>query len=294
MDTTQEREIIRVDSAGFCWGVKRAVDMAEELSESGQRRVYTDGPLIHNKQMMAKLTASNIKEVGDYQSKSEVELDTNDASAVMLVRAHGIAPERREYLKSLGLKFKDATCPDVGIIAGKLKLHAKKGFSAVIFGNPDHPEVIGLLGYTPGRGYAVQTKEDVDQLPDLGDQICMVSQTTMFVDDYNALAAYLKERFPSVVVLDTICGATKERQTDVLKLVEQGIEAVVVIGGKHSANTVKLVSLVERYGRPAFHIETTADLDCAALRKYNKIGVTAGASTPNFIIDSVYEALKAL
>lgn len=297
VDNIKQTEIIRLGSAGFCWGVKRAVEMAEELSEGGKRKVYTDGPLIHNNQMMQKLEALRVEEVGDYQSKTDLAVNAQVAeeNAIMLVRAHGISPERRQYLKSLGMTFKDATCPDVGIIAGKLKLYAKKGFSAVIFGSPEHPEAIGLMGYTEGRGYVVQSKEEIDALPsNIGPNICMVSQTTMFVEDYDELAVHLKKRFPEVVVLDTICHATKERQTDLKELLDRGVDAVVVIGGRHSANTKKLVILVERNACPAFHVETAEDIDLEALRPYSKIGVTAGASTPEFIIDAVCAKLNQL
>ena len=160
--------VIRAQSAGFCWGVERAIDIARDFASSGKRPVYTDGPLIHNSQMMDKLQAEGIREVGDYQSSTQLNLKPDQDNSVLVVRAHGISPERRQYLKSLGIEFKDATCPDVGIVAGKIRLHAKKGYNTVIFGDKNHPEVIGLLGYTEGRGYPVQSEADIDALPDLG------------------------------------------------------------------------------------------------------------------------------
>jgi 4-hydroxy-3-methylbut-2-enyl diphosphate reductase len=233
--------------------------------------------------------------VGDYRSESKVKVDAGTAGdAVMVVRAHGISPERREYLKSLGLEFRDATCPDVGIIAGKVRLHAKKGFTTVIFGDPRHPEVIGLMGYAEGRGHVISSEADIDALPQLGDKVCMVSQSTMFTDEFERLAARLRARHPAALVFDTICGATKDRQSDVVELRRQGCEAVVVIGGRHSANTVKLASLVEREGLPCFHVETAAELDLAAVGRYRTVGVTAGASTPAFLIDEVCARLAEL
>jgi (E)-4-hydroxy-3-methyl-but-2-enyl pyrophosphate reductase len=131
-------KVIRSKSAGFCWGVDRAINIARDFSKEGKSVVYTDGPLIHNQQMMTTLKKERIQEIGDYQSQSELKLSESDKeNAVMVVRAHGISPERRKYLKSLGLPFKDATCPDVGIIAGKIKQHARKGFATVIFGDPN-------------------------------------------------------------------------------------------------------------------------------------------------------------
>ncbi|MFN7340014.1 MAG: 4-hydroxy-3-methylbut-2-enyl diphosphate reductase [Opitutia bacterium] len=286
--------VLRAKSAGFCWGVERAIDIAREYAKAGRHPVYTDGPLIHNRQMMEVLTREGVREVGDYQSKAEVSVADAGDRAVMVVRAHGISPERRAYLKSLGMEFRDATCPDVGIIAGKIRLHAKRGFSTVIFGDPAHPEVIGLLGYTEGKGHAVRTEADIDTLPPLGDQVCMVSQSTMFTDEFERLAAHLRRTYPGVLVFDTICGATKDRQGDIHELRRQGAEAVVVIGGRHSANTVKLAKLVELTGMHCFHVETAAELDLAALPRYRTVGVTAGASTPAFLIDEVVARLEAL
>lgn len=286
-------KVLRAKSAGFCWGVERAIDIAREYAKAGRHPVYTDGPLIHNRQMMEVLTREGVREVGDYQSKAAVSVEGGD-QAVMVVRAHGISPERRAYLKSLGMEFRDATCPDVGIIAGKIRLHAKRGFSTVIFGDPAHPEVIGLLGYTEGKGHAVRTEADIDALPPLGDRVCMVSQSTMFTDEFERLAAHLRRAYPAAQVFDTICGATKDRQGDIHELRRQGAEAVVVIGGRHSANTVKLAKLVELTGMHCFHVETAAELDLAALGRYRTVGVTAGASTPAFLIDEVVARLGAL
>lgn len=288
-------KVIRSKSAGFCWGVDRAINIARDYAQKGKSVVYTDGPLIHNQQMMSMLEKEGIQEIGDYQSQSDLTLTESDKQdAVMVVRAHGISPDRRKYLKSLGMEFRDATCPDVGIIAGKIKQHARKGFATVIFGDPKHPEVIGLLGYANGKGHVIQSREDIDQLPDLGTDVCMVSQSTMFIHEFEDLSDHLRERYPELRIFNTICGATRERQTDLVKLVNEGAEAIVVIGGHHSANTRKLAKLAKLQGRPTFHIETAKDLDAEALRDFQTVGVTAGASTPDFIIDEVCKTLEKL
>lgn len=288
-------KIIRAKSAGFCWGVKRAIDIALEFAEEKNKKVFTDGPLIHNRQMMEKLQAEGIYEVGDYQSKSDLHINESEKEdAVMVVRAHGISPERRQYLKSLNMEFKDATCPDVGIIAGKIRLHRKKDYEIIIFGDPKHPEVIGLLGYTENKGYVVQTIQDINNLPPLGDKVCMVSQSTMFTHDFMELSSHLKILYPHVLIFDTICDATKERQSDILTLVKENAEAIIVIGGSHSANTLKLVTLSESYSIPTFHIETIKDLDLEAISHYKTIGITAGASTPEFLITEVCDTLEEL
>ena len=286
-------KVIRAKSAGFCWGVERAIQIAREEAQGGKRRVYTDGPLIHNRQMMNALSKEDVREVGDYQSKEELDLEeTEKKESVVVVRAHGISPQRRDYLKGLGLPFRDGTCPDVGIIAGKVKSHAEKGYRVVIFGDPDHPEVIGLMGYAQGSGHVVHSAEDLKNLPDLGEKVAMVSQSTMFTHEFKALTSQLADKYPSLIVFDTICGATKERQSDLVELVKEGADAIVVIGGKHSANTRKLAKLASSYDRPTFHVETAEDLDSEMLKEFSTVGVTAGASTPEFIIRSVCEKLE--
>ncbi|MFA5256531.1 MAG: 4-hydroxy-3-methylbut-2-enyl diphosphate reductase [Opitutales bacterium] len=288
-------KVIRAQSAGFCWGVERAIKIARSFADQGKRPVYSDGPLIHNRQMMERLEEEGIRELGDYQSKADLDVGpAKDPDSVLVVRAHGISPERREYLKSLGLEFRDATCPDVGIVAGKIRMKARNGYATIIFGDKDHPEVIGLMGYALGRGHAVQSREDIDRLPALGDKVCMVSQTTMFTDDFEQLVLYVKNTYPTLEVFNTICGATRSRQSDIAALVDEGAQAIVVIGGHHSANTCKLAALAQRSGLPTLHIETVREIDAAAFKGLEKVGVTAGASTPDFLIDEVCRMLESI
>ncbi|MEC7799855.1 MAG: 4-hydroxy-3-methylbut-2-enyl diphosphate reductase [Verrucomicrobiota bacterium] len=288
-------KVIRAKSAGFCWGVERAIQVAREETQGGERRVYTDGPLIHNRQMMEALGKDDIQEVGDYQSKNEINVQDNDEKeSVVVVRAHGISPQRRTYLKSLGLPFRDGTCPDVGIIAGKVKSHSEKGYQIVIFGDPEHPEVIGLVGYANGNAHVINKEHDISNLPDLGDKVAMVSQSTMFTHEFKYLSDLLSVKYPGMLIFDTICGATKERQSDLVDLVEQGADVIVVIGGKHSANTRKLAKLASTHNRPTFHIETADDLLPSDFETFSVVGVTAGASTPEFIIRKVCERLEEL
>lgn len=287
--------VIRAESAGFCWGVERAIEIAQDYASKGRNPVYTDGPLIHNSQMMERLQETGIREVGDYQSSQDLTLNAEEEkNAVLVVRAHGISPERRKYLKEIGLEFKDATCPDVGIVAGKIRMHAKKGYHTVIFGDEKHPEVIGLLGYTEGRGHAVQSEEDIDHLPELEEKVIFVSQTTMFTDDFHRLGEHLKKSYPGALIFDTICGATKDRQGDISVLHEEGVQAYVIIGGHHSANTRKLAMLARNTGLPTYHIETAREIDADEMSQYETIGLTAGASTPDFLIDAVAKMLSQI
>ena len=286
-------KVIRAKSAGFCWGVERAIQVAREEAKGGQKTVFTDGPLIHNSQMMSELGKEDIREVGDYQSNKKLELpDETSKESVVVVRAHGISPERRKYLKNLGLPFRDGTCPDVGIIAGKIKIHADRGFNVVIFGDPKHPEVSGLLGYAKGRGHVITNEEDLNNLPNFDSGVVMVSQSTMFTHEFKKLSSQLSKKYPDLMVFDTICGATKERQSDLVQLVNDGADVIVVIGGKHSANTKKLAKLASSDKKTTFHIETADDIAKETFQSYKCAGVTAGASTPEFIIRSVVEKLE--
>ncbi len=290
-------KVIRAKNAGFCFGVERAIKIATTCTNGGKCKVYTDGPLIHNRQMMERLAQNGILEIGDYKSEAKIDGELgsgNSTDEVLVFRAHGVSPERRRYLQGLGMRCRDATCPDVGKIAGIIKMHANKNYTTVIVGDPEHPEVTGLLGYAGKKGYVVKNRGDIDALPDIKGDICMVSQSTMFTDDYREISEYFKSRFPDTKVIDTICGATKERQRDVNVLAEKGAEAIIVIGGKHSANTVKLAIMVQRTGLPCFHIETLSELDLESVGKFKTVGVTAGASTPDFLIDEVCNKLEHL
>lgn len=290
-------KVLRARSAGFCRGVERAINIVRDYVSHGKHPVFTDGPLIHNRQMMAELESEGVREVGNYCSDSALDLKLapeERKSAVIVVRAHGVTPERREYLQTLGAEFHDATCPDVSAITARVSRYAQEGFSTIVFGDPKHPEVVGILGYAEGRGHAVRSEADLDALPPLGDKVCMVSQSTMFADEFERLAEKVRSRYPETKIFNTICGATRSRQRDIGVLAEQGAEAIVVIGGRHSANTVKLALLVENHGLPCYHVETLRELDLEQMRRYATVGVTAGASTPGFLIDEVCSALEAL
>jgi (E)-4-hydroxy-3-methyl-but-2-enyl pyrophosphate reductase len=275
-------KVLVAESAGFCWGVRRAVDKARELVRTSRGAVYTDGPLIHNRQMMGQLREEGVLETSDPASVGE---------SVLLIRAHGVPPQRREELKRLPACVVDATCPDVARIQGLIRRHARQGRHIVIFGDGGHAEVVGLLGFAEGRGHVVEHAADVAQLPAL-DAVCLVAQSTQLPQAYAEVAAAVRRRFPQAEVLDTICASTRNRQRDVQELATQ-VDAFVVVGDVHSANTLRLVELA-RSLKPTFHIETRADLDESALRAFGTVGLTAGASTPRFVIDEVRAALESL
>lgn len=274
-------KVILAQSAGFCWGVRRAVDKARQLARDA-RPVFTDGPLIHNRQMMDQLKAEGVRETDNPASLPD---------GILVVRAHGIPPDRRASLDKLPMTLEDATCPDVARIQKRIRDHARKGYSVVIFGDPGHAEVTGLLGYAEGRGLVVSHPADVAALPPMH-PVCLVSQSTQLPVSYEEVARAIRKRFPDAVVLDTICKSTRNRQRELMDMAER-VDALVVVGGAHSANTLRLVELA-RSLKPTFHIETCDQLSPAKLRGFKTVGLTAGASTPAFIIDEVRNALEKM
>lgn len=264
--------------------MQRAVDRARALAQNDRNdTIYTDGPLMHNEQMMGCLWKDGIR-----------EMDRPDkvAGHRLMIRAHGVSPARRKELQALQADVVDATCPDVARIQGAVRRYAHKGFHVIIFGDKGHPEVVGLKGYANGKGYVVKTPEEVVALPDDIGPVCIVSQSTQFPSDYARIAATVRERYPGAVVLDTICQATLERQQDVRELAAR-VDAFVVVGGAQSANTLRLVELARRF-KPTMHIQTAEQIDPGRLKGVRTVGLTAGASTPAFLIDEVRDRLQRL
>lgn len=249
----------------------------------GKENIYTYGPLIHNPQTVELLEKRGIIPIGDVE-----KMDACEPGATMIIRAHGISPAERQKIKERGLRIVDATCPKVAHVQAIIKKHALSDHTILIAGDGDHPEVNGLLGYAQGRGFVIGCTEDVEKLPELR-KVCVVAQTTQNLQEYESIAARIRERYPGAVVFQTICDSTEQRQAEVKELAA-AMEALFIVGGKNSANTRRLAILSERQGTPTFHIETADDLEALPL-PYEKVGVSAGASTPNWIIDRVVNTL---
>jgi 4-hydroxy-3-methylbut-2-enyl diphosphate reductase len=272
-------------TAGFCMGVKRAVDVVLEMAghQSGEA-IYTYGPLIHNPQMVELLRKRGIIPI-----RSLDEIDCAPAGAAMVIRAHGISPAERRKIKEKGFRIIDATCPRVAHVQAIIRKHVAAGFMVLIAGDWEHPEVNGLLGFAGEAGIVLGVPGDVDRLPALP-KVCVVAQTTQSLEDYAAIVRRVKERFPEAVIFDTICDSTETRQTEI-KALAAGTDAVFIVGGRNSANTRRLAELAKLQGKPAFHIETSDELQGIDIEPYRRIGVSAGASTPNWIIDRVVDHL---
>jgi (E)-4-hydroxy-3-methyl-but-2-enyl pyrophosphate reductase len=269
-------------SAGFCWGVRRTMNIAMDAAESADGPVNTFGPLIHNPQVVDLLASKGMQVVNTFDELQE--------GTTLVIRAHGIPPETRQELKSRGVKFRDGTCPLVAKVHAYIKKYLGQGYELVILGHKDHPEVIGHLGYAQDHGTVISSVEDVDTLPPMG-KVCLVSQTTANEMKFHQVAERLKTKYDDCVVVNTICDDTHTRQEEVLQVAET-VDAMVIVGGKGSSNTQRLVELSRSKGIPAFHVEVADELELDQLTEYETVGVTAGASTPNWIIQQVVERLE--
>ncbi len=277
-------KVILAQSAGFCKGVRRAMAQVLEQSDQADGPIFTDGPLIHNPQTIEVLERRGIKAIS--------EQNRPGPSDTVFIRTHGISPARRKKILSIGGRVCDATCPDVSRIQGLIRRHSKAGDMVVIVGDRKHAEVIGLAGYAGSSGHVLNKAEEVAALPD-SPRVCVVAQSTLTREVYRNVTAAIRQRFENVEVLDTICPSTYRRQEEIRELASSA-DAVVVVGGKNSANTRHLVQISEGVGKPTFHVETAEELTEAELGKFRTVAVTAGASTPNWILIEVVERLREI
>jgi (E)-4-hydroxy-3-methyl-but-2-enyl pyrophosphate reductase len=278
-------------NAGFCMGVRRAVDMALEASLKKRGPIYTYGPLIHNPQVLEILEGKGVKVLKREDIRNGF-FRRGQNGGIIIIRAHGVSPEDRSEIAETGVQILNATCPHVGKVQRIIHRHAQDGYAIVIVGESDHAEVIGLLGYAQGKGRVVNSIEEVESLPPL-EKVCLVAQTTQDRMHFGALAEATQKKYPEALIFNTICDSTHRRQDEVLAL-SRKVEAMVVVGGKGSGNTRRLRKISEEAGIPTFHVETEKHLDLKALSSYSVVGVTAGASTPNWLILKVVARVQGL
>lgn len=264
-------------------GVERALEAVLAQEKSSDSGIVTYGPLIHNPQVVELLEKRGIRSTRDLAAVAGAERG--------FISAHGVAPRVRARLKKGRGKVFDASCPDVVKVQAKIKKYAARGYDTVIFGDRGHSEVAGLLGFARGRGHVVSSVAEVASLPSL-QKVCLVSQTTQNRKEYAAVARAVRAGFPETVVHETICPSTVTRQEE-LKKVAARVEAMVVVGGRNSANTVRLARLAASFGLDVFPVESADDLVGPRLEKYRSVGVVGGASTPEWVIQEVVNGLFA-
>ena len=278
-------------TAGFCFGVKKAVDKVYQLIEQGIQPIYTLGPIIHNEEVVSDLAARGVQVI------EEKDLDTLSGGTVV-IRSHGVGREVYNKLKANHLDYIDVTCPFVLKIHRIVEKQSQTGKHIVIFGDPDHPEVKGICGWCEDAYTVLKNKEDTEQfLPPEGKEICVVSQTTFNYNKFKELVEILcKKRYDNSVlnmgdILNTICNATEERQKEAQNIAGE-VDTMLVIGGRHSSNTQKLFEICKEECGNTYYIQTPVDLDSEMFQCSSYVGITAGASTPKKIIEEVQEHVR--
>jgi len=270
-------------TAGFCMGVRRAMEIALSEANKGDGELFTCGPIIHNQQVLDLLRSKGVDVKED--------ITTHDKGRI-IIRAHGITPTEREKIRSSNLTLIDATCPRVAKVQSIIRKYSNEGYTPVIFGDAKHPEVIGLMGYSKGQGIVIHSVEEVEKLPDKK-KLILVSQTTQDVDAYRKIIDAIKDRYPGAIIFDTICDETYKRQKEVRSLASE-VDSMVIVGGYNSGNTKRLSQISQSTGKPTFHIETEKELQNSWFSSTETAGVTAGASTPNWMIKTVTDRLKTM
>lgn len=280
-----DKDIIIAKSAGFCPGVKRAIECVLELEAKGYKPIYTIGPLIHNKQVTDDLESKGIKAIENLSQAT-------DKNGVLVIRAHGITPAFQKEIMNFGMKVVDATCLLVKKVHNVIEKYAKQGYDTVIIGDSEHAEVIGLMGYTQGKGKVIGSIEEAQNLPTF-DKVNVVSQTTQKEETFLKIAQIIKKKAKICNISNTICQPTKQRQTETTKCAKDA-DLVVVVGGHHSANTARLAKLCSDLCKNVIHVETSSEIDPQIIINSKKIFITAGASTPIRLVEEVSAYIKDL
>ncbi len=280
-------EVRLAKTAGFCFGVKRAVDTVyEQVEKCKDKKIYTYGPIIHNEEVVKDMRSKGVEVIYD-----EDEL-RNLNSGVVIIRSHGVPKRIHTIMEERGLECVDATCPFVKKIHRIVENASREGKHIVIVGDANHPEVQGIKGWSNSEVTIIKTEEQAEEFiapPDK--EICIVSQTTFNYNKFKYLVEIISKKSYNILVLNTICNATKERQTEAAGIANE-VDAMIVIGDKHSSNTQKLFEICSNACKDTYYIQTLDDLDMNQLKSVKTVGITAGASTPNNIIEEVQNNVR--
>lgn len=277
-------KVLLADEYGFCFGVERAVDMVEDSLKEGET-VRTLGPLIHNDQEMQRLGTSGVTTISE-----PVQIKRGETA---VIRAHGVTPEIQKELEQKASKVVDATCPFVTRVQKLASRAANENRHVIVVGNPDHPEMIGVKGYAPDHAFIIQDETEVADLPKLNNPM-VVSQTTIKLKTFFDTAEAIKKVAEGETqIINTICSATRDRQ-DAARALAGEVDAFYVIGGDHSSNSRKLLTVCKEQCEKSFLIQTEESINPDDLEGVEKVGVTAGASTPKWLIEKVVARLKEI
>lgn len=279
-------EVITAKSAGFCFGVERAVNTVYSEIEKGGK-IYTYGEIIHNEEVVKDLSDKGVRIIG-----SKDELEALDEGTV-IIRSHGVSKDIYKIIEEKeGLNLVDATCPFVLKIHRIVEEESAKGRNILIIGDEDHPEVRGIIGFSETPVTCIKTAEEAENyVPESGKALSVVAQTTFNLHKFNNIVEILSKKCYDVHTVNTICNATEQRQTEAGEIASQ-TDAMIVIGGRHSSNTRKLYEICSERCADTRFIQTVNDLDPDSLKGVKKVGITAGASTPNYIIEEVQKHVR--
>lgn len=278
-------EVILAKSAGFCFGVKRAVETVYEQVKKGGK-IYTYGPIIHNDEVVGDLEKKGVLVI-----HTEAELEKITAGTV-IIRSHGVPKRIYEKITKKGLECVDATCPFVKRIHKVVEKESAAGKKIVIIGNPGHPEVEGIMGWSLTPAVVLDSREEAEKFTvEAGQEVCLVSQTTFNYNKFQDLVEIIQKKGYNVIVVNTICNATEERQKEAKEIASQ-VDAMIVIGGTHSSNTRKLYEICSLECENTCFIQTLDDLQLDLPDSVLRVGITAGASTPNNIIEEVQNNVR--
>ena len=283
------------ETAGFCFGVKRAVNKVYELIDTEQKPIFTLGPIIHNEGVVADLEARGVHVI------TEADLDSPDdtlQNGTVVIRSHGVGKSIYDKLKEKNISYVDVTCPFVLKIHRIVEKESLAGNHIIIIGDKDHPEVQGICGWCQGPYTVIKNQEEAEAfVPQKGKKISIVSQTTFNYNKFKDLVEILcKKRYDNNVlnilnILNTICNATEERQREAKNIAGE-VDTMLVVGGRHSSNTQKLFEICKKECGNTYYIQTPVDLDSEMFQCSSYVGITAGASTPNKIIEEVQEHVR--
>ncbi len=278
------REVNLAKSAGFCFGVKRAVDMVYQSVEQGDSSVCTLGPIIHNEQVVQDLEKKGVQVISSPKDA--------DKDSTVVIRSHGINKKEENELKSTGCQIIDATCPFVKKIHNTVHKYSMEGRKIVVVGDPKHPEVQGIVGWSVNGATVIESLDEAEKLSfEQEEKLCIVAQTTYNYKKFEDLVVIIRKKGYDIIAVNTICNATEVRQKEASELASCS-DAMIVIGGRNSSNSQKLYEICKNLCASTFFIQTVEDLSLEKLSSFQSLGITAGASTPNTIIQEVLLACR--
>ncbi len=280
-------KIVKVaKTAGFCFGVKRAVEKVYEQVNMGKPEVYTFGPIIHNEEVVNDLSSKGVKVLDNKEELEQLE------SGTVVIRSHGVSKDIYQLIEEKKLDCVDATCPFVRKIHKIVERESKNGCHIVIIGNASHPEVEGIKGWCEGPVTVISSKKEAEAFSVTAERICIVSQTTFNYNKFQELVEIFSKKSYDRVVLNTICSATEERQLEARQIACES-DTMIVIGGKNSSNTQKLYEICKNECKNTYYVQTVKDLESdESFQCDGCVGITAGASTPNNIIEEVQKHVR--